>query len=166
MRNSTLLFLVKKEDGIIKDICLAMKKRGFGAGRYNGVGGKVEAGESIEAAVLREAEEEIGIHAEGVRKYGELTFVFPHNPQYDQLVHVYVTQSWTGEPVETEEMSPAWFPVEGIPYGSMWPDDAFWLPKVINGQPVRARFVFGEGDSILEQEVRLTDEEREPALIP
>jgi hypothetical protein len=41
MRNSTLLFLVKKNGEEITDICLAMKKRGFGSGRYNGVGGKV-----------------------------------------------------------------------------------------------------------------------------
>ena len=46
MRDSTLLFLVKKEGDKISNICLPMKKRGFGAGRYNGVGGKVEAGES------------------------------------------------------------------------------------------------------------------------
>ncbi len=41
MRDCTLLFLIKKNDGVITDVCLAMKKRGFGAGRWNGVGGKV-----------------------------------------------------------------------------------------------------------------------------
>ena len=61
LRNSTLVFLIKKNNGSITDICLAMKKRGFGKGRWNGVGGKVEAGETIEAAAMREAREEIGV---------------------------------------------------------------------------------------------------------
>lgn len=34
----TTLCLLKKENSIL----LAMKKRGFGAGKYNGVGGKIE----------------------------------------------------------------------------------------------------------------------------
>ncbi len=53
LRNSTLIFLVKRTDGNITEICLAMKKRGFGMGRWNGVGGKVEKGEAIEDAALR-----------------------------------------------------------------------------------------------------------------
>ncbi|MCX6760479.1 MAG: hypothetical protein NTW46_04045 [Candidatus Nealsonbacteria bacterium] len=47
LRNVTLVFLVKKNKGKITDICLAMKKRGFGVNRWNGVGGKLKSGESI-----------------------------------------------------------------------------------------------------------------------
>lgn len=159
MRDSTLLFLIKKNGEIVKHICLAMKKRGFGSGRYNGVGGKVESGETIEQALLREAEEEIGIQATDIIKRGELTFIFPHNPSFDQVVHVYLTESWKGEPLESEEMKPRWFSVEEIPYKDMWPDDIFWLEKVIDGLFVQARFVFGEGDIILEQDVRTVDTE-------
>lgn len=52
----TLLFLIKDDH-----VLLAMKKRGFGAGNWNGVGGKIEAGESIEQALVRECQEEIGV---------------------------------------------------------------------------------------------------------
>jgi len=52
----TLLFLIKDDQ-----ILLAMKKRGFGAGRFNGVGGKVEPGETIEQALIRESQEEINV---------------------------------------------------------------------------------------------------------
>jgi hypothetical protein len=48
MRNATLLFLIKKSGDQISEICLAMKKRGFGVGRWNGAGGKVSQGETIE----------------------------------------------------------------------------------------------------------------------
>lgn len=153
MRDTTLLFLVKKEGNIITDICLAMKKRGFGAGRYNGTGGKVEAGESIEDATRREAKEEIGVIVNDMSKCAELAFTFPHKEDWNQLVHVFVSDSWEGSIVETEEMKPEWFKVEDIPYTAMWPDDIFWLPKVITGDFVKAKFSFGEGDVILDQEV-------------
>lgn len=153
MKNTTLLFLIKKEDGRIAHICLAMKKRGFGVGRYNGTGGKVMDGETIEEALRREAKEEIGVAVGDVEKCAELTFTFPHKEEWSQLVHVYLTDSWSGEIVETEEMRPEWFPVEKIPYETMWPDDIFWLPKVIEGKFVVAQFAFGEGDVILSQHI-------------
>ena len=58
MRKDTLLFLF---DCGNNRILLAMKKRGFGAGKFNGVGGKVVNGESIEEATVREAREEISV---------------------------------------------------------------------------------------------------------
>jgi mutator protein MutT len=157
MRNTTLLFLVKKDgDGII-DICLAMKKRGFGVGRYNGAGGKVEEGETIEDAVKREAHEEIGVIVQVLEKCAELTFTFPHKEDWNQVVHVYITDSWLGDIVETEEMNPVWFSVDGIPYTTMWPDDIFWLPQVLEGSKVNARFTFAEGDVITDQDVTIIE---------
>lgn len=157
MRDTTLLFLIKREEGKVRHICLAMKKRGFGAGRYNGVGGKLEPGETIEEALIREAEEEVGVQVAALDKCAELIFTFPHNPAFDQLVHVYLSEEWRGDPLESEEMNPSWFLVEDIPYAMMWPDDSFWLPEVIAGNFVNGRFVFGEGDIIQEQDVRIVE---------
>lgn len=157
MKNTTLLFLVKKDGEAVTDICLAMKKRGFGAGRYNGVGGKVEGEETIEDAVKREAHEEIGVTVTEITKFGELTFIFPHKEDWNQLVHVYLAYVWQGETVETEEMNPTWFKVSDIPYGDMWPDDIFWLPKVLEGDLIKGRFVFAEGDVIMENHVEVVE---------
>ena len=153
MRNSTLLFLIKKDKDIVTDICLAMKKRGFGKGRYNGVGGKVEEGETIEQAVRREASEEIVVTVGDVKKCAELIFLFPYNQSFDQIVHVYLTENWQNEPIESEEMQPFWFSVKNIPYKDMWSDDIFWLLKVLSGEYVTGRFVFGEGDVVVQQDV-------------
>lgn len=153
MRNSTLLFLIKKSDNKISEICLAMKKRGFGAGRWNGVGGKPDEGESIEETTIREAQEEIGITPINISKVSELTFTFPHKDEWNQLTHVYFTEEWEDEPTESEEMSPKWFSISDIPFADMWPDDIFWLPKVLEGNLIKASFVFGEGDVILEQKI-------------
>ena len=49
-------------------VLLGMKKRGFGAGRFNGFGGKVENGESIEEAAKREVVEEVGLNVKSLKE--------------------------------------------------------------------------------------------------
>ena len=154
VREVTLVFLVKKTAGKITELCLAMKKRGFGVGRWNGVGGKLELGETVEAAARRETWEEIGVRPQSLTPMAELYFYFPHQPGWHQKVHVFMTEEWSGEPQESEEMKPQWYAADALPMDKMWPDDAFWLPAVLAGQFVRAAFIFGEGDVILTQLVQ------------
>ncbi len=149
MRKILTLCLVLRENQIL----LGMKKRGFGAGRWNGFGGKVEAGETIEAAAKRETEEECGIVITEMEKVGIHEFEF-ENARGDILeVHVFRVDTWTGEPRETEEMRPQWFTTDAIPYDEMWPDDIHWVPVFLTGKKFRTKFLFGEGDTILETEV-------------
>ena len=155
LRDVTLVFLVKKSREEITDICLAMKKRGFGVGRWNGVGGKVEEGETIEYAAKRESAEEIGVDVKNLKKVGELSFYFAMNHDWDQLVHVYICENWEGEPTESEEMKPEWFSIKDLPFSNMWPDDIFWLPELLKGNKARAGFTFGDGDLILEKNVTI-----------
>ena len=77
MKDTTLCLLVREGE-----VLLAMKKRGFGAGRWNGVGGKCLPGETIEQATVREAEEEIGVKINPVHleKVATLSFYFPSRP--------------------------------------------------------------------------------------
>lgn len=128
-------------------ILLGMKKRGFGQGKWNGFGGKPERGENLERAVARELLEESDIRVRKIRKVAELTFLFPHVPvekRWDNLMHVFLSEEWEGEPEEGEEMRPEWFSFSEIPFGRMWKDDKHWLPLVLKGKKLRARFVFAE----------------------
>lgn len=125
-------------------ILLGLKKRGFGAGKYNGFGGKPEVGESILEAAIRELHEESGVRVDPsqLRSVALIQFAFLARPEWNQRVHVFLTETWHGIPVETEEMSPRWFPTNAIPYTQMWADDGYWLPRVLGGQRIRARFTF------------------------
>lgn len=154
LRNSTLVFLIKRHHGNITDICLAMKKRGFGTGNWNGVGGKVEEGETVEDAARRETLEEIDVTIKSLSKIAEITFYYSHNPAWNQLVHVYFCSEWEGMPKESDEMSPRWFSVLDIPFANMWPDDIFWLPIVLHGDLVKASFTIGTENVIEQQDVR------------
>lgn len=135
-------------------ILLGMKKRGFGAGRYNGFGGKVEEGETIEEAARREMEEECGVSITAFELVGVHEFEFAHDRGNFLEVHTFRIDAFDGDPAETEEMKPEWFALDAIPYDTMWPDDRYWIPLFLAGKKFRTRFLFGEGDTVLEQEIR------------
>jgi 8-oxo-dGTP pyrophosphatase MutT (NUDIX family) len=129
-----------------------MKKARFGAGKYNGFGGKVEPGETIAEAAARELAEESGVRVapDQLAPVGHLTFLFPHRREWEQAVHVFAAHAWQGAPVESEEMRPSWFRVDEIPYDEMWDDDRFWLPLVLDGERVRATFVYQADNETVE----------------
>lgn len=156
LRNATLVFLIKNQGERVTDVCLAMKKRGFGEGRWNGVGGKVENAETVEQGAYREAREEVGVQVEELKKVAELEFRFPHNPKFDQRVHAYVCSKWSGEAAETEEMRPEWFAVETIPYSKMWSDDILWLPQVLKGEFLKGKVLFDDKDGVASCELAVT----------
>lgn len=115
-------------------ILLGMKKRGFGAGRWNGFGGKVREDESIEDAAKREVKEECGLEIKRLEEVGVHEFEFVKERGTILEVHVFRGLSWQGEPFETEEMRPKWFLTSKIPYQDMWPDDILWLPTFLEGK--------------------------------
>lgn len=138
-------------------ILLGMKKRGFGMGRWNGFGGKVEQGESIEEAAGREMFEECGITIEEMEQVGVHEFEFDSKRGEILEVHVFRVDRFAGVPEETEEMRPEWFAFADIPYRKMWPDDEFWLPLFLESKKFRTRFLFGENDTVLEQDIRVVE---------
>ena len=122
-------------------ILLGMKKRGFGAGRWNGFGGKVEQGESLEDAARRELREEVGLEAIDLTEKGVVDFEFENDPKILE-VHIFLITKFKGNPQETEEMKPQWFDIVSIPFEQMWSDDIHWMPILLSGKKFKGKFLF------------------------
>ena len=128
-------------------VLLIEKKRGVGAGLYNGPGGKVEADESPREAARREVREEIRVHVPTLSKFGELEFVF--GADHFMTVHVFRAPGVLGDPEETAEAKPCWVALDAIPYDRMWEDDRYWLPLLLAGRTFRGWFRFdGAGETL------------------
>ena len=154
----SLVFLL---DTHRRRLLLGLKKTGFGAGNYNGYGGKIEKGETMINCAIRELEEESGIKlsAEDLRSRGRLDFDMVED-KLDIEVHIYsyaLEINERIEAVETDEMRPKWFPFDKIPYDAMWLDDKYWLPLVIGGHDVNGTFKFLDHDTLLDYHIEASD---------
>ncbi|XP_030316007.1 7,8-dihydro-8-oxoguanine triphosphatase [Calypte anna] len=138
-------------------VLLGMKKRGFGVGLWNGFGGKVQPGESIEEAARRELLEESGLTVDTLQKMGQITFEFVGNPELME-VHIFRADDFHGEPTESEEMRPQWFHLDEVPFNSMWADDIYWFPLVMQKKLFRGYFKFQGQDTILEHTLKEVEE--------
>eukprot|EP00730_Choanoeca_flexa_P017660 TRINITY_DN8533_c0_g1_i2.p1 TRINITY_DN8533_c0_g1~~TRINITY_DN8533_c0_g1_i2.p1 ORF type:complete len:190 (+),score=23.76 TRINITY_DN8533_c0_g1_i2:3-572(+) len=149
-----LLTLVFAFNDDRSEILLGMKKRGFGANRYNGFGGKVERGETIAQGAARELQEEacIAARAEDLRYQGHILFEFLGDDTILD-VHVFVAETWSGTPAETEEMRPKWFSINNVPFDSMWVDDRHWFPWLLQGCEFSAYFEFDGEQTITRKHI-------------
>ena len=154
MINATLVLLLRGHP--VSEVLLGYKKIGFGQGKYTGFGGKIEHGEGVVEAALRELTEETGLTVPDpatLKLTALLEFRFPHQHTWNQNVYVLTTRHWQGTLVESNEMIPRWFSVERIPYEQMWEDDELWFPLLLRGRQFSGRFIF-DGDAMISKEIR------------
>ncbi|CAD7683840.1 unnamed protein product [Nyctereutes procyonoides] len=137
-------------------VLLGMKKRGFGAGRWNGFGGKVQEGETIEDGAKRELREESGLTVDTLHKVGQIMFEFVGEPELMD-VHIFCTDSIQGTPVESDEMRPRWFQLDQIPFTDMWPDDSYWFPLLLQKKKFHGYFRFQGPNTILDYTLHEVD---------
>jgi mutator protein MutT len=145
MRQVTLCLLIKNNQ-----VLLAMKKRGFGEGWWNGTGGKVKKDESLEEAAIRETKEEISVTPTKMTKVAIIDFYFQDTEDWNQQMIVYLVTDWIGEPKESEEMKPQWFNKNQLPLEKMWPADKIWMPMVLSGKKLKGQVTFNKNKELVD----------------
>jgi 8-oxo-dGTP diphosphatase len=146
LTSTCLCLLTGTRGGGIREVLLGHKKTGLGLGKIVGLGGHVEPGESAAEAAVREVAEESGliVPRSALTEAAHLTFLFPAHPSWDMDVAIFTAARWSGEPSETEEIRPQWFPVAALPFDRMWDDAPRWLPRVLAGERLRATFSYAD----------------------
>lgn len=142
---TTLCYILNDKN----EVLLIMKKRGVGAGKWNGPGGKVDQGESVEQSIIREVKEETGLTVSDLKNKGVLEFVCPTHPEIESRCHIFITRDFAGETIESEECYSQWHNLDNIPFEQMWDSDIIWFKKLISDfKEVRYRFFFNANENM------------------
>lgn len=148
---TTLLLMIK--DG---KILLGEKKKGFGKGKLNGPGGKIEPGETPEQGMIRETREEVGITPTKYKEMGTVEFVEWYKGEKQNVIfYLYVATEYEGKLKESDELKPYWFDLDNIPYDKMFEDDSYWMPIVLEGNKIQAFFEYDKEWKMVRHEVKI-----------
>lgn len=127
----TVLCYLKKEDQYLL-LFRNRKKHDYNQGKWIGVGGKLEKGETPNQAAIREVKEETGFDVHSLAIAGEVIFV---NDDYQEIMYVYEITDFSGALIDCDEGVLQWIPIKDIYLYPMWEGDKAFMPLLINHAP-------------------------------
>ena len=142
MKLGTLCYL--KKEGKTLMLHRVKKERDMHAGKWNGLGGKVDSGESPEECAVREVREESGLTMLDPRLRGILTFP-AFDGTDDWYVYVFTADRFEGDLIESPEGNLAWIPDEELPRLNVWEGDRIFLPWLGQDRFFSGKFVYKDG---------------------
>jgi 8-oxo-dGTP diphosphatase len=140
---ATLCYL--KRDGCTLMVFRNKKANDIHEGKWNGLGGKFEAGETPEECIIREVFEESGLFIRNPRLHGLL--MFPNFKGENWYVFVFTANDLTGELIDSPEGKLEWIPDEKIHGLNLWESDHIFMPWIQEGKFFSAKFEY-EGDEM------------------
>lgn len=146
-----MCFLLKGEK-----VLLIKNSRGNSKGKWLGLGGKLEKGETPRQAILREIKEESGVDALDVSYHGKTNFYMDGGEELGIVVHIFTSRNFRGEPKQTEEGELKWFNPGEFPFDQMWDDTKYWMHLPLEGKHFSADFYYDKrNQKVTKQQITL-----------
>lgn len=150
MKMTTLCYIEK--EGKYLMLHRVKKHHDINAGKWIGVGGHVENGETPEECLLREVKEETGLRLTSYRLHGLVTFL--SDVCEPELMCVFTADAFDGEMIECDEGELAWVEKSDVLALPTWEGDRVFLERLLSGDErffsIELRY---EGDKLVEKKI-------------
>ncbi len=144
MKLATLCYVQDKKTNSTLMIHRVKKENDYHHGKWNGLGGKFEPGESPEECAVREIKEESGLNVKSIKMKGFITF-----PIFDGIedwhVFVFVVDDYDGEQIDSSEGNLEWVPNEKLTEINLWAGDKYFIPWLFEDNFFSAKFIYENG---------------------
>ena len=144
MKLATLCYVQDKKTNSTLMLHRVKKENDYHHGKWNGLGGKFEPGESPEECAVREIKEESGLNVKSIKMKGFITF-----PIFDGIedwhVFVFVIDDFDGELIDSNEGNLGWIPKEELININLWEGDKYFIPWLFEDNFFSAKFVYENG---------------------
>ena len=145
MKNTTLCYV--EQDGKYLMLLRNKKKQDENAGKWIGVGGKFEEGESPQDCLLREVQEETGLRLTQYRFRGIVTFV---SDQYEtEYMHLFTAHGFKGELIPCDEGELRWVEKDEVLSLPLWEGDREFLRLLREDAPFFSLKLVYQGDKLV-----------------
>ena len=123
------------------------KENDYHHGKWNGLGGKFEPGESPEECAIREVKEESGLNVKSIKMKGFVTF-----PLFDGIedwyVLLFVIDDYDCRQIDSNEGNLKWIPNDKLTKINLWEGDKIFIPWLFGEKFFSAKFIYGDGKYI------------------
>ena len=127
------------------------KSHDMNKGKYIGIGGKVEDGETIFEALEREVKEETNFD---LLSYDYRGIVYFHNDDFHEAMHLFTSKNFIGELKECDEGTLRWVNKEEFDELPMWEGDKIFFDLIKNDEPFFKLDLYYKKDKFISWERR------------
>ncbi|MFO7447700.1 MAG: 8-oxo-dGTP diphosphatase [Ignavibacteriaceae bacterium] len=151
MKLATLCYIKDKINNKTLMLHRIKKQNDIHKGKWSGLGGKMDAGESPEDCIIREVKEECGLTIKNPKLKGLITEPFFDGLE-DWYVFVFTAEEFTGELTDTNEGVLEWIPDDKLFDLNLWEGDRIFMEWTLQDKIFSAKFIYENG-KLLNHEV-------------
>ena len=140
MDKTVLCYLIKDDSYLM--LYRNKKENDMNEGKYLGIGGHIEPGETKEEACKREIKEETGLNVNRLDYHGFVEF---YNDDYQEMMYLFTSDDFSGELIECNEGTLSWVKIDKVLDLNIWEGDKLFLPKLKTNELINMIVVYKNG---------------------